>query len=104
MPSKSDLSIIPYLSLAERERLAFLSEEMGEAQQVVGKILRHGYENYHPDDPEKTSNRALLSKELGHVVCGIQLLVIPQDISGLILELSRGEKREKVKRWMHHQK
>jgi hypothetical protein len=30
------------LSDAEVERLAILAEEMGEAQQCIGKILRHG--------------------------------------------------------------
>ena len=33
------------LSAAEAERLALLLEELGEAQQAIGKILRHGYEN-----------------------------------------------------------
>ena len=31
------------LSPAEVERLAILAEEMGEAIQVIGKVLRHGY-------------------------------------------------------------
>lgn len=88
---------------AEAERLAILMEEMGEAQQIIGKILRHGYDSYHPADPEKTSNRTLLATEMGHVWCATQMLVIPQDISGMILEFSRGEKHEKVKRWTHHQ-
>jgi len=91
------------LSPAQAERLALLMEEMGEAQQIIGKILRHGYDNYHPRDPEKTTNRTLLATEMGHVYCAMQLLVIPQDISGLIIELSRSEKREKVQQWMHHQ-
>jgi hypothetical protein len=91
------------LSPAEAERLSFLMEEMGEALQIIGKIFRHGYDNYHPDDPEKTCNRILLSKELGHVYCALQLLVIPQDISGFILEMSRADKRKSVKKWMHHQ-
>ena len=37
--------------------LRLLAEEMGEALQVVGKILRHGYESYHPSHPEGPSNR-----------------------------------------------
>jgi len=100
-----DSLVIPFnrLTPAEAERLAFVMEEMAEAQQIIGKILRHGYQSYHPDDPEKTSNRALLAKELGHVYCGIQLLVESHDISGFILELCRSKKHKKVKRWMHHQ-
>ena len=91
------------LSPAEAEGLAILMEEMGEAQQVIGKILRHGYDSYHPDDPEETSNRTLLAIEMGHVWCATQMLVTPQNISGMILEFSRCEKHEKVKRWTHHQ-
>jgi hypothetical protein len=49
------------LTPAEAERLALLLEELGEAQQIIGKILRHGYESYHPDDPE-TTNRTLLAR------------------------------------------
>jgi hypothetical protein len=49
---------------AERERLAMLAEEAGEIVQMVGKILRHGYESYHPEDPNKTTNRVHLTNEL----------------------------------------
>ena len=38
------------LTPAEAERLAMLAEEAAEVIQVVGKILRHGYASYHPDD------------------------------------------------------
>lgn len=36
------------LTAAEQERLAILAEEMGEALQIIGKIIRHGYESYNP--------------------------------------------------------
>ena len=35
----------PYLSAAEVERLAKLTEECGEISQMVGKTLVHGFEN-----------------------------------------------------------
>jgi hypothetical protein len=57
------------LSPAEAERLAMLAEEAGEIVQVVGKILRHGYESWHPSDPS-TTNRMLLSKEVADL-CGV---------------------------------
>ncbi len=38
------------LTPAEAERLAMLAEEAAEVIQIVGKILRHGYASYHPDD------------------------------------------------------
>ena len=41
------------LNDAEAERLAILLEEFGEAQQAVGKILRHGYESYDPSRDEE---------------------------------------------------
>lgn len=33
------------LNDAQSERLALLLEELGEAQQAIGKILRHGYQS-----------------------------------------------------------
>lgn len=52
---------------AERERLAMLAEEAGEIVQMVGKILRHGYESYHPNDPNKITNRVHLTNELNDI-------------------------------------
>lgn len=51
------------LTPAEAERLAMLAEECAEVIQIVGKILRHGYESHHPETPNVT-NRDLLGKEL----------------------------------------
>ena len=51
------------LTPAETERLAMLAEECAEVIQIVGKILRHGYESHHPDTPD-VSNRFLLRREL----------------------------------------
>lgn len=51
------------LTPSQTERLAMLSEECGELIQVIGKILRHGYESFHPDFPE-ISNRDLLRLEI----------------------------------------
>jgi NTP pyrophosphatase (non-canonical NTP hydrolase) len=57
------------LSPAEAERLAMLAEECGEVIQVIGKILRHGYDSYHPDQAHKPpqyrcTNRQALGHEL----------------------------------------
>ena len=61
------------LTPAEAERLAMLAEECGEVVQVVGKILRHGYDSYHPDNPRVT-NRDLLVKELRDVNAVLQAM------------------------------
>ena len=51
------------LTPAEAERLAMLAEEAAEVIQAVGKILRHGYASYHPEEPG-IDNRVLLMNEL----------------------------------------
>lgn len=50
------------LTPAQAERLAMLAEECGEVIQIVGKILRHGYDSEHPITGK--GNRQLLQKEL----------------------------------------
>jgi hypothetical protein len=61
------------LTPAQAERLAMLAEECGEVIQIVGKILRHGYDNHHPNDPT-TTNRHLLIKELSDVNAVLQAM------------------------------
>lgn len=51
------------LTPAQAERLAMLAEECAEVIQVVGEILRHGYDSHHPSDPS-TTNRQLLEREM----------------------------------------
>jgi len=58
---------VPYqLSAAQVERLALLVEELGEASQAAGKILRHGFRQ--PGLPY--DNARDLSLELGDVLYG----------------------------------
>ncbi len=61
------------LTPAQAERLAMLAEECGEVIQIVGKILRHGYDSHHPDNPT-TTNRHLLIKELSDVNAVLQAM------------------------------
>ena len=65
------------LTPAQSERLFCLLEEMGEAQQAIGKILRHGYESR---DPSAT-NRETLARELGDVQRAINMLLEAHDLS-----------------------
>lgn len=94
------------LTPAQHERLAILSEELGEAQQAIGKILRHGYESHNPtisvpEDERPATNREELEKELGDVVFAINLLGsdIYQPAIGRRVLL----KAEKIKPYLHHQ-
>lgn len=87
----------------ETERLALLLEELGEAQQIIGKILRHGYDSRNPNDPASPRNSALLEIELGHVRFAVDLLCASADISGLRINESARRKARAVKRYLHHQ-
>jgi len=86
---------------SETERLALLSEEMGEVQQIIGKILRHGYASKHPEDLRGPDNRAMLEKELGDVQAAIKLMWA--DISFSKVDHWQQEKLKVVGKYLHHQ-
>lgn len=90
------------LSTAEAERLALLLEELGEAQQIIGKILRHGYESTHPKYPNGMTNRQLLEVELGDVLARVQLMCNYADIDWFTILEASGEKYKK-RAYLHHQ-
>lgn len=98
------------LNAGEEERLAIALEEMGEATQIIGKILRHGYESTNRGRM-RTTNRRLLEKELGDVLAAIDLLCGPTghephlrpDVHSLALDRHRAAKLKKVRKYLHHQ-
>ena len=89
------------LTPAEAERLALLLEEMGEATQAVGKILRHGYESTHPGGGP--TNRESLEKELGDVRAATWMMIHAGDVSDSAIEMARTEKNQSVRKYLHHQ-
>jgi NTP pyrophosphatase (non-canonical NTP hydrolase) len=91
------------LTASQLERLAILSEELGEAVQVIGKILRHGYASVNPDKPEEGDNRNRLTVELGDVLAAIKMLKDAGDISAEALDQAKRNKMVKVMRYTHHQ-
>jgi NTP pyrophosphatase (non-canonical NTP hydrolase) len=90
------------LSPAETERLAILSEEMGEAIQVIGKILRHGYDSYHPLNDRQT-NKDLLSKEIGDVLASVHIMYNAGDIDDETCRNFGMHKLQTIQQWTHHQ-
>lgn len=92
---------IPGLTPKQLEMLALLSEEMGEAQQAIGKIIRHGYDSYHPEYPEK-DNKEDLEKELGHVRLAVQLLSEAGDISLETVRTHSHAKRLSIGKYLHN--
>ena len=91
------------LSPADAELLALLSEECGEVIQIIGKILRHGYESCNPLRPEDGQNFQLLEKELGHIQSAISLLQDSEAVRGYYVGLQCANKLKSVKQWLHHQ-
>lgn len=89
------------LTHAEAERLALLLEELGEAQQAIGKVLRHGYGSTHPDGGP--NNKVALERELGDVRCATWLLCDAGDLDNENIEASAGRKIATVSKYMHHQ-
>jgi hypothetical protein len=89
------------LTPAQVERLAILSEEMGEAQQVIGKILRHGYQSGNPLEAY-IANETLLEKELGHVRFAMGMLWCAGDVSEARVIDACDKKGDSIKRWLHH--
>lgn len=98
----SDATFSNGLSDAETERLALLLEELGEAAQVVGKILRHGYESVNPFEPT-TTNRARLEHELGDVLVAIDFLLDYGDVEQWRLDDRKQVKHHRIWDWLHHQ-
>jgi len=91
----------PVPSLAEREALALLVEELGEAIQVVGKILRHGWDSQNPLTLG-AMNREALAGELGDVLAAITIIAQTGRITQLELAQNQAAKLVRVRRWLHH--
>lgn len=89
------------LTPSEAELLACASEEAAEVGQAIGKILRHGYESYHPDFP-LTSNRESLEKELGDLLAIQEMMVEAGSLNVLAIRRHADAKRKNVRNFLHH--
>ena len=88
------------LTPAEAERLALLSEELGETVQAIGKVLRHGYENSHPDGGP--TNRESLERECGDVRHAILRLCDAGDLREAAINEHADDKAISVQEYLHH--
>jgi hypothetical protein len=94
------VGIVNRIGEPEQERLGLLTEEAGEVQLEIGKILRHGIDSFHPDQPDM-SNADRLELEAGHVLAALDLLVACGTLSREGLERSRRAKLQKLRSWLH---
>jgi NTP pyrophosphatase (non-canonical NTP hydrolase) len=90
------------LSESQTERLAILTEEMGESLQIIGKITRHGLLSKDPTKIDSPTNQQLLEKELSDVIYGINLLINSKDLD--LDEIIRHceEKGVNLQKYLHH--
>ena len=91
----------PSLSKAEQERLIKLAEECAEVQQVIAKILLHGFEDTHPKLNE--TNRQLLQKELGDVEFWIEYMCRFNDLHIGTIEERAKNKIKTARKFTYHQ-
>lgn len=91
------------LTDAQAERLAVLVEELGEAAQAAGKVLRFGYETRCHGDPENPSGRELLEIELGDVEYAVRMLDAAGDISLGAVRAATTKKEARKEKYLHHQ-
>lgn len=90
------------LTQAEEERLYLLLEELGEAQQAIGKILRHGYESHHPRIPE-VSNRDNLEREIGDIGVILEMMTDSGDLDMENIEKHAIIKKERLLKYLYYQ-
>jgi len=91
------------LTEAQIERLAILSEELGEVQQCIGKIFRHGYDSSNPTLDSNRNNRDDLERELGDIQAAMYLLVRAEDVNIVNVHDRSNKKQSERWRWTHHQ-
>lgn len=91
------------LSPSEAERLALVTEEMAEAIQIIGKIMRHGFDSSNPTVKGGETNREALTRELGDVLHSIYRLGEAGDVQMDAIEERESQKRVSIVKWLHHQ-
>lgn len=100
-----DKAVIPMfcaLTPAEHERLALLSEELGEAQQAIGKILRHGYRSRNPTASTPWNNREDLEHELGDIQFAIRFMAESGDVDTDTITAFELSKAQNINHYLHH--
>ena len=79
------------------ELLVILQEECAEVSQVISKIHRFGMNAQHPDTKEHNIDD--LHKEVGDLLCMVELCIEKGILSEKELFLCTAMKREKLKKW-----
>ena len=92
--------VAPVLTPAQIERLTFLIEECGEVIQEATKIMRFGFDSYHPTDPQRETNRHRLMREMADLEAAYEILVDAGDgdpMNLVLIDMSRGRKLSRAR-------
>jgi NTP pyrophosphatase (non-canonical NTP hydrolase) len=81
----------------QTEILDILQEECGEVVQMVSKCRRFGIDDAYGEDGE--TNRSRLTKEIGDLMCMIQLMQEAGIVDMAEVMFAAGKKRIKLKEW-----
>ena len=90
------------LTPAQTEALSLLAEECAEVVQCVTKILRHGLDSSHPNDPRRTANHLLLAGEIGDLLAAIDIAFKNINLSAAECGRAYEHKLGHVTKWLHH--
>ena len=93
----------PWLSEKQLELLGFLAEELGEAQQIVGKIIRHGYYSVDPTKDDQVSNKEMLEAELADILFAVHLLQKNNDLDSPNIATHLEMRKKRKTNYFHHQ-
>ncbi len=90
------------LTEAQVERLAILCEECAEVQQIICKILRHGFDSDNNGKLPET-NRQMLERELGDCLHALNRMVATGDINRQKISDRSNSRPAHVAPYLHHQ-
>lgn len=91
------------LTYSQMERLHMLSEEAAEVIKASMKVLRHGYQNYNPDDSGNGKiNRDDLERELGDLFGIAHHMQRHKDVDATLVGNHSNNKLGKSRPYMHY--
>ena len=90
------ISLGGLVEMNQTEILDILQEECGEVVQIVSKCRRFGIDDSYQDGE---TNRARLTKEVGDLMCMIQLMQEAGIVDLAEVMFAAGKKRIKLKEW-----
>ena len=89
----------PLLGTKTHEALIIAAEECAEVTQQICKIIRFGLDTPYITAADGTTNRAQLEKEVGDLICMIDILFEQGIIDSNNVTRAEISKREKLAKW-----